>query len=225
MINMNNNMAAENLDGNPVETFNNNARRYAEKYFSLGDYDEFYQRLLDSIVHAGSFIDVACGPGNVSAYVRRHRPDMDVFGVDLAPNMVEEARARVAGATFEVCDCTRLESLGRTFDGAAFAFGLSYLTNSAAEQCLSSLRGILKDGAPLLLSTITSSEPAEKVETSSSGDRLFTVYRTPEQVKTLVNGLGFCTTFMEQIKSPNNATRTTQDVVLIATASGRSRQE
>ncbi|MBV8667268.1 MAG: class I SAM-dependent methyltransferase [Burkholderiaceae bacterium] len=210
-------MEAENLDGNPVETFNKNARRYAEKYFALSDYDEFYQRLLASVAPAGSLIDVACGPGNVSAYASRHRPDLEVVGVDLAPSMVEEARARVPGVVFEVCDCTRLESLGRAFDAAAFAFGLSYLTDDAAAQCLSSIRAILEEGAPLLLLTIASAEPMEKVETSSSGDRLLTVYRTPQQIAAMLERQGFCITFVERIASPDNATKVTHDLVLMAT--------
>jgi ubiquinone/menaquinone biosynthesis C-methylase UbiE len=203
-------------DSNPVHTFDKHAHRYAEKYFDLRDYDAYYERLLVSIAQSASFIDAACGPGNVSAYVKRHRPDIDVLGVDLAPNMIAEARARVPGATFEVCDCTKLESLGRTFDAAAFAFGLSYLTDSAAAQCLSSLRAILKADSPLLLSTITSQEAGEKVETSSSGDKLLIVYRTPEQVQAMVEAHGFRTTFIEQIASPSNASNATVDVVLIA---------
>jgi len=210
-------MKTEHQDGNPVQTFNKHASRYAEKYFDLRDYDAFYERLLVSIAQTGSFIDVACGPGNVSAFVRTHRPDVEAIGVDLAPNMIIEARARVPGATFEVCDCTKLESLGKTFDAAAFAFGLSYLTDSAATQCLSSLHTILKAGSTLMLSTITSEEPGERVETSSSGDRMLMVYRTPEQVRAMIDTHGFRTTSMERIVSPSNATMVTNDIVLFAT--------
>jgi ubiquinone/menaquinone biosynthesis C-methylase UbiE len=210
-------MDAENREENAVQTFNKHAHRYAEKYFDLRDYDKFYERLLASIAQAGSFIDVACGPGNVSAFVKRNRPDIEVLGVDLAPNMIAEARTRVPGAIFEVCDCTKLESLGRTFDAAAFAFGLSYLTDNAAAQCLSSLHAILKDGSPLLLSTITSQEASEKVETSSSGDSMLVSYRTPEQVQAMVEKHGFRTTFITLIDSPSNATKVTLDALLIAT--------
>jgi ubiquinone/menaquinone biosynthesis C-methylase UbiE len=207
----------ESLDGNAVQTFNKYAQRYAEKYFGLRDYDKYYEHLLAAIPPTGSFIDVACGPGNVSAFVRTHRPGIEVVGTDLAPNMIEEARTRVPGATFEISDCTKLESLGRTFDAAAFAFGLSYLTDSAAEQCLSSLHAILKEGSPLLLSTITSQKASEKLETSSSGDSLLMIYRTPEQVQAMVEAHGFRTTFTERINSPANATLTTLDLMLIAT--------
>ena len=210
-------MHPENLDGNPVQTFNKNARRYAEKYFDLRDYDKYYEHLIASIPQAGSFIDVACGPGNVSAFIKRHRPDIEVLGIDMAPNMIEEARARVPGAAFEVCDCTKLESLGKTFDAAAFAFGLSYLPDSAAAQCLSSLHAILKKGSPLLLSTITSHNACEKLETSSSGDSLLMIYRTPEQVQAMVEAHGFRTTFVERINSPANAAMITLDLVILAT--------
>ncbi|MDM4767095.1 bifunctional GNAT family N-acetyltransferase/class I SAM-dependent methyltransferase [Pelomonas sp. SE-A7] len=205
-------------DGNrlAVAAFDRHAARYADKYFLLPDYDAHYRRLLARMPSGGSFLDLACGPGNVSGFAVRHRPDLQVLGVDLAPQMLAQARERVPAASFVLGDCRRLELLGRRFDGAAFAFGLSYLAAADAERCLANLAAVLNPGAPLLLSTVTGSEPAERVETSASGDRMFTAWRTPEQVQALVTAAGFEIVEAELLASPANASLATQDLVLIA---------
>lgn len=200
-----------------VEAFDKNARLYAEKYFDLRIYDAFYERLLASVAANGSFIDVACGPGNVSAFVKKRRPDLQVIGVDLALNMIAEARTRVPDATFEVCDCTQLQMLQKRFDGAAFAFGLSYLHDNDAYRCLSSLHAVLKQDTPLLLSTITGKEAMKRTETTSTGDKVDMIYRTPEQVKDLMEAHGFRIRFEQLLRSPDNAAFQTDDVIILAT--------
>jgi len=59
--------------------------------------------------HAARVTDIACGPGNVSAYLLRHRPDLSLTGVDLAPKMIDIARHRVPAGQFFVGDCRRLQ--------------------------------------------------------------------------------------------------------------------
>ena len=45
---------------------------------------------------AGRFLDIGCGVGSTSLAVARERPEAQVFGVDLAPDMVAIANQRAA---------------------------------------------------------------------------------------------------------------------------------
>jgi len=113
-----------------VATFSMLADRYAEKYFHLDMYDRYLERFVKQIVTQGaSVLDVACGPGNVSAYLAKVRPDLKLVGIDLAEGMVKQARLRVPTAEFLVKDCRHIGKLEQIFDASAFAFGLSYLTD------------------------------------------------------------------------------------------------
>ncbi len=200
-----------------VATFNRLADRYAEKYFHLDMYDPYLERFVKRIASQGaSVLDVACGPGNVSAYLAKVRPDLKLIGIDLAEGMVKQARLRVPSAEFLVMDCRHIGDLERVLDASAFAFGLSYLTDDDAIRFFSSLNAILADTAMLYLSTITGEPNWSGFETSSSGDRVYIVYRSVGDVVSMVERAGYRVDFMEVIASPANASKSTQDLILIA---------
>jgi trans-aconitate 2-methyltransferase len=49
-------------------------------------------------------VDLGCGPGNLTALLAQRWPGARVFGVDSSAEMVDAARASVAGVDFEVAD-------------------------------------------------------------------------------------------------------------------------
>ena len=201
-----------------VATFDKYADQYAEKYFALDYYDRFYQMLAERIREArASVVDIACGPGNVGAYLARQRPDLSVVGVDLAKNMIKQARARVPSAEFHVLDCRELHRLKRAFQGAAFMFGLSYLTDTDAGRFFTSLNQVLRPGGTLLLATITGQCARSGYESSSAGDRVFMVYRTAIEVRRLVESYGYRIEFSQTVPSPANAPVQSSDVIMVAT--------
>lgn len=53
-------------------------------------------------------LDVGTGTGEVAVRVARRFPAADVLGVDLAPEMIEEARRKAPELRFEVADASRL---------------------------------------------------------------------------------------------------------------------
>ena len=200
-----------------VATFDRLAARYAEKYFHLDMYDRYLERFVKRIESQGaSVLDVACGPGNVSAYLARVRPDLKLIGIDLAEGMIKQARLRVPSAEFLVKDCRHIGELERVFDASAFAFGLSYLTDDDANRFFTSLNAILADSAMLYLSTITGEPSWSGFEASSSGDRVYLTYRSIDDVITMVEHAGYRIDFMEVIASPATASKPTQDLILIA---------
>jgi SAM-dependent methyltransferase len=197
--------------------FDRLAERYAEKYFHLEMYDRYLERFAARIESQGaSVLDVACGPGNVSAYLAKARPDLKLVGIDLAEGMIEQARQRVPSATFLVKDCRRIDELERVFDAAAFAFGLSYLTDDDANRFFTSLNASLAASGVLYLSTVTGDPNASGFETSSSGEEVYLRYRSASDIVAMVEQAGYRIDFMEVIASPANASKPTQDLILIA---------
>lgn len=200
-----------------VATFDRLADRYAEKYFNLNLYDCYLERFVKRIESRGaSVLDVACGPGNVSAYLAKARPDLKLVGIDLAEGMVKQARTRVPSAKFWVKDCRQIDGLEQIFDAAAFAFGLSYLTDDDANRFFTSLNANLADCALLYLSTITGESSWSGFETSSTGDRVYLQYRNVSEVVSMVERAGYRVDYTEVIASPANAPKSTHDLILIA---------
>lgn len=200
-----------------VSTFDKFADRYAEKYFNLDIYDSYLERFANQIEPRGaSVFDLACGPGNISAYLARKRPDLKLVGVDLSEAMVEQARSRVPSAEFLVKDCRELSGLDRVFDASAFAFGLSYLADNDVKRFFASLNTTLSDTAVLYLSTITGESSWSGYESTSTGDQIYIVYRSVSDVMKMVEREGYKIDFKEVVASPANAPKSTKDLILIA---------
>ena len=77
--------------------------------------------------HPRTVLDVACGTGNVSEILASH--GFEVVGIDIAPEMIEVARAKESRVEYHVQDVAELD-LGRGFDLAVCLFdSLNYVTD------------------------------------------------------------------------------------------------
>ena len=94
--------------------------------FYTGDADRFVNRL--NLEPRAKFLDVACGTGNVA--LPAARAGAAVTGVDIAPNLVEQARenARSEGlnAKFDEGDAEALPYEDASFDVVATMFGAMF---------------------------------------------------------------------------------------------------
>ena len=115
-----------------------------------------------------------------------------------------------------VRDCRNIGKFKEVFDASVFSFGLSYLTDDDANQFFASLNATLSDSAILYLSTITGEQRWSGFETTSSGDSVYLEYRSVDTIVSMVQRAGYRVDFMELIASPPNASKSTQDLVLIA---------
>jgi ubiquinone/menaquinone biosynthesis C-methylase UbiE len=91
-------------------------------------------------------LDLACGPGNLSRRLAAQvAPGGEVTGVDLAPGMIELARAAdIQNARFEVMDIEQLAFTDATFDVAVCGHGLQFAPNLG--RALREARRVLKIG-------------------------------------------------------------------------------
>ena len=72
-------------------------------------------------IAARSVIDLGCGPGNSTALLKQRFPEAVVSGLDSSPEMLEAARTRLPGVTFELGDISEFAereapSPGEKFD-------------------------------------------------------------------------------------------------------------
>lgn len=92
-------------------------------------------------------LDIACGPGTLSRRLAQLvSPRGEVVGVDLAPGMIELARAaRIANARFEVMDMERLTFENGSFDVAVCGHGLQFAPELGV--ALAEARRVLRSNA------------------------------------------------------------------------------
>jgi SAM-dependent methyltransferase len=92
----------------------------ADNYVNMvGDPGPWLRAALDAFAEqvrdVGPVLDAGCGPGWITHHL--HRQGVDVSGVDLSPRMVDHARRRFPGITFEVASVTDLRPAPASLGG------------------------------------------------------------------------------------------------------------
>lgn len=94
------------------ETWNKLASLYQDKFMDLDLYNETYDFVCNSITRVNAkVLEIGCGPGNITKYLLSQRPDFDIFGIDISPNMIELAEKNNPTAKFAVMDSRQINSL------------------------------------------------------------------------------------------------------------------
>ena len=71
---------------------------------------------LEEVGEPARILEIGTGTGSGAAIIKARYPDADVTGVDLSPEMVRIAQAKVQGVTFEPADASRLPFADASFD-------------------------------------------------------------------------------------------------------------
>ncbi len=200
-----------------ASVFHKLADRYQEKYMDLTMYQDSYREFC-KLLRPGRarVLDAACGPGNVSRYLMAQRPDLQLLGVDLAPRMVELARAAVPSAQFAVHDYRKLAELNQRFDGIICAFGLAYVSAKEAEAFIRAAADALEPGGVLYLSTMLGRSEDSAFEPCSTGDRVYVNYYSEDQITSVLHQCGLTIIKHQRMPSPSAAPKPTTDWIVIA---------
>lgn len=163
------------------------------------DDDPELRRLLDPVeswfaglpIH-GRVLELACGTG---AWTRRLAARVDrVHAIDVAPEMIERAKARVAGvgnATFEVADVYEWKPRS-TYDTVFFSFLLSHVPTEMAPRCWNVVASSLaEDGTVAFVDAAPHRHEEEawladgivrRTLRDGSEHRIVKVFPTPEEI-------------------------------------------
>ena len=135
-------------------TYGQVAASYAENLSDELDGLPFERWLLDRVVvEAGDLpiVDAGCGPGHVTAYLTE--AGADARGLDLTPEMIEEARQRHPGVRYDVGDLRQLiRPEAATGWGAVLGwYSLIHLAASELPAAIAALARPLAPGGLLVL--------------------------------------------------------------------------
>ena len=167
-----------------VDTFNKLAGKYQEKYMDFDFYFDTYDTFCDLVSNdKAAIFEIACGPGNITKYLLKKRPGFKIEGIDLAPNMVELARANNPTASFHVLDSRDISSVNRKFDAVMCGFCTPYLSKEDVAQLIIDIRALLKADGILYLSTMEDDYEKSDFQTSSDGDRVYLHYHKLDFLK------------------------------------------
>ena len=202
-----------------VNTYNLSAKSYQEKFMEMDLYNDTYDAFCDAITTQNpEVLEIAVGPGNVTKYLLQKRPDFKIFGIDLAPNMIELAKKNNPSVQFEVMDCREISGIEKQFEGIMCGFCMPYLSKEECKKIISDAGNLLESSGVLYLSTMEGDYSNSGYEkTSFSGENeVFIYYHQEDYIKERLIGSGFDIIRLERKDYPEPDGNFLTDMIFIA---------
>lgn len=199
------------------QTWNKIADLYEEKFMDLNLYNDSYDLFCEQIkVDKAHILEIGCGPGNITQYLLEKRPDFQLLGTDIAPNMIALAKKNNPTAQFQVMDAREIYQLGDRYDGIICGFCMPYLSKSDCEQLIDDSYHLLQEGGVLYFSTIEGEEQQSGFEVGSTGDRAYVYYHAVDFLKTALQSHQFKLIDLIKIKYPKSNHQVQTHLIFIA---------
>lgn len=204
-----------------VAIFNKLAKEYQQKYMDVGLYHTSLDFFCNSILKENpQVLEVACGPGNISQYLLNKRPDFQLLGTDLAPNMVTLAGINNPGAEFQVMDCRDIGKLPQQYDAIVCGFGFPYLSKEETTDWIKEASGLLSAEGLLYISTMEDDYSRSGYQKGSSGDEIFMHYHQSDYLTAALKENHCTIVFTDRVITQYSDTHQVTDLVLIARKTG-----
>lgn len=166
---------------------------YEERFMDLTLYNDTYDEFCRHVSQPDPMIlEIGCGPGNISRYILSRRRDFKLFGIDLAPNMVQLAMKNNPSAEFGIMDCRNIRSIEKKFNGIICGFCMPYLSIEECTKLILDCADLLEKDGILYFSVIEGKYEDSAFEYSSDGkDRTFVHYYSEEDFLPVLKASGF----------------------------------
>ncbi|MEP7197149.1 MAG: class I SAM-dependent methyltransferase [Saprospiraceae bacterium] len=165
------------MDDNYTETFktwNKVALLYQDKFMDLDLYNDTYNFICNSITKdKAKILEIGCGPGNITKYLLSKRPDFDIFGIDIAPNMIELAERNNPTASFGIMDSRNIDEIKSKYDGIISGFCLPYISPTDSQKLIADCYNLLNENGLIYISFVEGDPSKSDFQVGSSGDRIY----------------------------------------------------
>ena len=96
-----------------------------------------------------SILEIGCGSGRNLAYVQRCYPDKKIYGVDIAEQMIKEAKQNVPSATFFCCSASEIPLDDKSIDVVFSVHAIEQMT-AVLPSVVKELKRVCKDRIVLM---------------------------------------------------------------------------
>jgi cyclopropane fatty-acyl-phospholipid synthase-like methyltransferase len=166
------------------ETWNKIASLYQDKFMNLDLYNDTYNLICKSISkNNAKLLEIGCGPGNITKYLLNKRPDFDIFGIDIAPNMIELAKKNNPSASFAIMDCREIDKINSKYDAIVCGFCLPYLSNSDCQKLIIDSYNLLNEDGLFYISFIEGDPLKSNYQIDSNGNRSYFYFHNFDDLK------------------------------------------
>lgn len=189
------------------ETWNKVASLYQDRFMDLDLYNDTYNFICDSLNKTNSkILEIDCGPGNITRYLLSKRPDLNIFGIDIAPKMIELAKKNNPTANFAIMDSRQISDLTTKYDGVVCGFCLPYLSQTDSIKLIMDSNKLLSENGLIYLSFVEGDPNKSDFQVGSSGDSTYFYYHNTDNLtkQLLDNDFEKINVFKVEYKKANN---------------------
>ena len=166
------------------ETWNKVASIYQDKFMDLDLYNDTYDFIVSALNKPNSkILEIGCGPGNITKYLLSKQPDLDIFGIDIAPKMIELAEKNNPRAHFAIMDIREIGKIKTKYDGIICGFCLPYLSQTDSEKLIFDTHNLLNGNGLIYLSFVEGDPNKSDFQVGSNGDRSYFYYHSLDKLK------------------------------------------
>jgi len=169
------------------------AQEYAQRIFDELRHKPLDRALLDRFAEAvkgcGDVCDMGCGPGQVARYL--HDKGLSVFGLDLSPAMLEQARKLNPEIRFLEGDMLTLELPPASLAGIAAFYAIVNIPVRHHRAIFEQMAKVLKADGLLLLAFHVGNEVIEPKELWGHKISMEFLLLQPDQVQSDLEAAGF----------------------------------
>lgn len=168
------------------------ADEYARRIFSELSNKPFDRELLNrfaaEVSGRGDVCDMGCGPGHVARHLRD--AGATVFGLDLSPKMLEQARQLNPDIPFREGNMMALDLQGGTLAGIAAFYAIVNLPKASLPLVFREMRRVLQPGGLLLLAFHTGDEVLHEEELCGRTISMDFLLLRPSEIREYLEGVG-----------------------------------
>jgi ubiquinone/menaquinone biosynthesis C-methylase UbiE len=175
------------------DSYNRLANEYATHLFGELQHKPLDRQLLNrfasEVKGRGEVCDMGCGPGQVARYL--HQAGVDVFGLDLSPEMLEQARTLNPDIRFREGNMLALELEDQVLAGITAFYAIVNLPEESLPLVFREMRRVLQSGGLLLLAFHTGDEVVRVEEMWKQPVTLQFFFFQPSAVRRHLESAGF----------------------------------
>jgi SAM-dependent methyltransferase len=175
-----------------VNIYNQYVDNYINKFMNFDLYNDTFDFFLDLLPQNSSILELGCGPGNVIKYFLAQREDLQITGVDLAPEMIKKAKLINPKAKFKILDIREADKIACQFNAIIGAFCLPYLSFDDLTNFFSHIKNLTVNDGFLYLSCMEGKPEQSGFEKTSftEASEMYIYYHQRDNLEKLlaVNG-------------------------------------
>lgn len=203
---------------NTENIFDHYAQTYQDKFMDLEEYRSSLDQFCEYLNPNSRLLDIGCGPANISVYLNKNLPKLQVWGIDLSANMLEMAKKNIPSAVIRKMDCREIDKLEGTFDAIVCGFCLPYLSQTEVTKFLKDAAALLNKNGIIYISTMTADHyKSQWIGPSQGGQQsLLTHYHQADFIRMGLENNNFSILHEERLEEQEREGTKFRDLILIA---------